>query len=243
MITFSNWWWPHSAASVLSAISLGYTVRVAVSEEQEEQTNWLDDMQKIHPGRIQWFRDTKERSSKAAHTLTRFDYLPALLGSAQNGEPVMVTDADVIHQRHLDIMPGSDVALWQTTRSEWEPNQVDNYHANYDIPLWWAELACTTMAVVMVLSPTPAAKEFAKRIKEHADSLRADGFGDRWGVDQVAIHAAERVLEGSVVHRLNAAKRMDIRAAQEAAIWYPHPHERDDPNSEWSKQAAKWRQK
>ena len=56
------------------------------------------------------------------------------------------------------------------------------------------------------------ALEFAKRIKMFTDSLRADGYGDRWGVDQVAIMCALRRINSSQcdVYKLNAAGRSDV---------------------------------
>ena len=117
--------------------------------------------------------------------------------------------------------------------------QIEKYAASNNFPLWWSELACTTMAEAMVVFPTPKGKEFARNIKRYADSLREDGFGDRWGVDQVAIYTAERRLEGAIVHRLNTGRKLDIATTRDAAIWYPHPHQREDKNSEWSIEAAK----
>ena len=237
MLTLTNWWWPYSVASILSALDLGYRVQIVVSDSAREGIEWLWDRQTEYPGRIQWTRDTYPRNSVASTTLTRFDYLPTILEDIN--EPVLVTDADVIHQRKLDIPNGADIALWRTP--PWPMDHVVNYAKGNGFPLWWSELACITIAQAVFVTPNDPGKDFARRIKLYADSLREDGFGDRWGVDQVAIQVAERRLVGAKVFYLNLDGRQDVQANPAAAIWFPHPFQRDDPNSEWSQRAASYR--
>lgn len=241
MLVLTNFWLPHSVASILSALSVGYRAHVVVSEEERDGLEWLHERAADHGGRLTWQHDTRDRPSKAAHTLTRFDYLPEILKTCSAGEHVLVTDADVVHQRPLEFAEPLDVALWRTDPTDWLCGHIDRYAAEHAFPLWWSEFACTTMAVAMVVAATEHGLRFANWIKWHAESLRQDGFGDRWGVDQVAIYAAERHLAGAAVQPLNANGRLDVSINPGAAIWYPHPHQRDDPDSPWSQSAALWR--
>ena len=237
MLVLTNWWWPFSIASIHSALDLNYRVHVVVSDSANDGVDWLLARQReYNDGRIQWTRDTMPRHSKAAHTLARFDYLPQVLEAANS--PVLVTDADVIHQRPMTLPSGADVALWRT-----DPRplaEVHDYATSNRFPVWWSEFACTTMAEALIVAPTHAGREFAQRIKMFANSMREDGFGDRWGNDQVAILAAERRLYEDRIYDLNSRGRQDVTTHESAATWFPHPHQREDPNSPWSRCAARY---
>ena len=117
MITIMNWWYPYSVVSITSAINIRYDINIIVSETENHNIDWLNEKNKQYNGKIQFTQDIKKRNTKAAHTLTRFDYLPEIL--EKENQPILVTDADIIHQRRLDILPGSDVALWRTSPSDW----------------------------------------------------------------------------------------------------------------------------
>ena len=237
MLTLTNWWWPYSVASIHSALDLNYRVHVIVSDGADYGIDWLISKQaECNDGRIKLTRDTIQRRSKAAHTLTRFDYLPAVI-DAENG-PVLVTDADVIHQRHLELPSWADVALWRTDPRPMA--EIEDYANGHDFPVWWSEFACTTMAEAMIVAPTQGGRDFANRLRQFAESLRQDNFGDRWGNDQVAILAAERRLYENKIYDLNADGRQDITTAPTASVWFPHPHEREDPESQWSRCAARY---
>ena len=87
MLVLTNWWWPYSKASIVSALRIGYCVHVVVSTEDGGNLDWLWEMQADHPNRIQWEYDETPRRTKAAHTLTRFDYLPKVLRASP--EPIL----------------------------------------------------------------------------------------------------------------------------------------------------------
>ena len=237
MLTLTNWWWPYSVASIHSAMDLHYRVHVVVSEGADDGIDWLISKQaEYDDGRVKWTRDTTPRLSKAAHSLTRFDYLPTIL-DAENG-PVLVTDADVIHQRSMTLPDNADVALWRTDPRPMK--DIEGYAQGHGFPVWWSEFACTTMAEAMIVAPTEGGRTFANRIRQFAESLRRDGFGDRWGNDQVAILTAERRLYEDKIHDLNTEGRQDITTHPTASIWFPHPNEREDPESQWSRCAARY---
>ena len=226
MIVLMNWWYPYSIASIESALACGYQVCVVVSNK--------DDYPLMkYSNRVLFVEDDMPRHSKAAHTLTRFDHLPKLLISAN--EPILITDADIIFQYKLNIPTWADIALWRT--SPRLMSEIDGYAKNNKFPIWWAEMACQTMAEAMVIAPTQIGHDFAQRIKLYANSLRKDGFGDRWGVDQVAIHVAERRLENAKIFKLDSSM---VATNSNAAMWFPHPYQRDDPNSEWSLHAKQY---
>ena len=237
MIVLMNWWWPYSKAATLSALKLGYKVHIIVSDSEmesyREQADWLKS---LPVGRVRVSNDYVARDSKAAHTLTRFDYLPEILENAN--EPVLVTDADVIFQYDLNIPPVWDIGLWWPD----EPRpleEVRSYARDNCFPEWWSELCNVVYAEAMYFNCNMVALEFAQRIKRYADSLRKDGYGDRWGVDQVAITCALRRVKPTQhdIYKLNAAGRADVSTHPdpEPAIWFPHPHERADPGSPWNR--------
>lgn len=242
MIVLMNWWAPYSKASITSAINLGHRVCVIVSDSDNEGEGFLNDyhvtedinkLKQRDYNQIILIRDSEPRNSKAAHTLTRFDYLPEVLSRVI--EPVLVTDADVIFQRKLDIPSVHDIALWWPDARPW--NEVEDYARHHAFPLWWSELANTIYAEAMYFSGTAMALDFANRIKVYVDSLRADGYGDRWGVDQVAIACAARRLPKKYICPLNAGQP-DVATSPDAAIWFPHPHERDNLQSAWNQARA-----
>ena len=232
MIVLMNWWYPYSKASIVSALQLGYKVHVIVSDSAYEGSGWLrEKVEGAWWDKVTITRDYGRRDSKAAHTLTRFDFLPSVLANVHSDD-LLVTDADVIFQKRSLYMPREyDVGLWQTEPRDMA--EIDGYARSNHFPLWWSEMACTTMAEAMLFSPTPQALQFAHRIKLYADSLRSDGYADRWGVDQVAIKVAERRLNPNIVYPLNR-DALHVATAPAADIWFPHPHEREDLESPWN---------
>ena len=134
MIVLQNWWAPYSKASILSALEVGYRVHVIVSESEMESYREAAEWTKSLPGeRVSISNDYTARNTKAAHTLTRFDYLPDILANAN--EPVLVTDADVIFQHDLAVPPVYDLGLWWPD----EPRPMDHvwdYARDNGFPVW-----------------------------------------------------------------------------------------------------------
>ena len=242
MVNLLNWWWPHSAACVRSALAVGYRVHVIVSDVQREGVDWLWREQAAHPDRIRWTRDEMPRNSVEAHSQTRFDYLAGVRSMPfYQGEPILVTDADVIHRRPIIFPDSADLGLWY---AQVRPRHViEDYAAHNGFPVWWSELANTIYGGFVVCADTEPGMAWAQTLARYLVSFREDGLGDRWGCEQMALLAAHRRHEGAVeIHRANEV-RNDFLAEVESdpAIWYAHPFMRVDASDPWSVEAARIR--
>ena len=239
MITLTNWWWPYSPASILSALQLGYNVWVIVSDSQLEGVDWFWECSEKYPSNVFFMKDHRERQKPGAHTLTRFDYLPMVMSHFPD-ETVLLTDSDVIHQRVIGFPKTIEIDLAAWSYNPRQQNHLMDY-ANYvKFPIWWALLADQIAPGGMFFFPTEKSRKFARYITIAADSLRDDGFGERWGVDQVACHIARQRIHDLSIYQLNSNGFTELSSNQDAAIWFAQPDDRSDMSSEWNKAMRKY---
>ena len=237
MLTLTNWWPPYSRASILSALNIGYRVHVIVSDSQNDPPAepFLRSVKARFGDRVHWSGDSMPRSAPADHALTRYDYLPEVMGRYRL--PTLVTDADVIHRRRIHLPEHADVGL-RYQRPMPLPD-LERFSSHEGLPAIWGVFALWLMIATVYLAPTRAAFDFAARIKLFIDSLRPSGLASRIGSDQLAVFAATRHLDEHRVHIFNRSDCRDIcsdPAHHDHAIWLPHSGL--DPGNEWSKAAA-----
>ena len=239
IVGVSNWWPWCSKASVISALRAGYRFHLIVSDTQNDPPAepFVEAMKGQFPGRIESSRDPMPRPGPPEHMFTRYDYLPELLEHYQL--PILVTDADLIHRRVIRVPEGTDAGLcFQGPNPE---SYIDFYGPQQGLPLVWGEFVVWLLAGVTYFGATEAGREFARRIKRYIDDLRANGLGNKWGGDQLAVFAATKRLHGAQVHRFNQHGCEDVCGTVEHpdhAVWMPSVQKRD-PESNWMKALEK----
>ena len=188
------------------------------------------------PGRVDYSRDPRPRPTTIHHCCTRYDYLPEIMEHYRL--PTLVLDADVMHRRALRLPDAFDVAYarWYAL----SPEQVEQYSESLGQPFVWVVLGMWVIAGAVLVAPTEAGFEFARRCQWFIDNLESFRLKGTLFADQVAVLAALRDVDPARVHRLNRDGCEHVcwdPAHQDHAIWLP-PHPSVELDSEWRRVAA-----
>ena len=79
------------------------------------------------------------RSAPADHALTRYDYLPEVMGRYRL--PTLVTDADVIHRRRIHLPEHADVGVHYQRPMPLPVADVDRFSKHQGPPVISGELS------------------------------------------------------------------------------------------------------